>query len=252
MGCSASTSNQVEVTSVDDGAVQANAWTSGGSLELVGDASPGGFRLKVQKLNGDLVGVSLGNTNTGAVIFNVHPGGLLDKWNQNNPRRKLRQGYIIEQVNNATGYWNILEELRKTGMLVMTIATEPPPHAGPNWFEEVADIARDMEQQANKGPFMLRLQPKDRSESNKSRFSALPGVVAGECGVDQCAICLEDVSANETLVQLPCKHAFHSLCTVRWLAEKLGAKGQCCPLCCQKVVSVPGGGIALQDPAEAK
>jgi hypothetical protein len=198
------------------------------------------------KEHGDLVGASLGNTNTGAVIFSIQEGGILDKWNKANPQHVMRPGFIIQEVNGVRGYWNVLEEMRKPGQLVLKVTSIPPADAGPHWFQEITDMARSMEQQACKGPFMLRLQPQDPNATNRNTFSTLPSVKASQCGVDQCAICLDDVQPNETLVQLPCQHAFHALCAARWLAQtanRKGGKQQCCPLCCRKVVSTPEGGV---------
>ncbi|KAG0457598.1 hypothetical protein HPP92_022452 [Vanilla planifolia] len=41
-----------------------------------------------------------------------------------------------------------------------------------------------------------------------------------------CAICLEDVSAEELVARTPCLHRFHATCLRRWF-EKAGS----CPLC---------------------
>lgn len=203
------------------------------------------FVVTVEKRQGDLLGAGLGNTDKGAVIFNVQEGGLLDKWNKANPDQLLRSGLIIEEVNEVSGYWNMLEELRKHGPLRMKISATPPPNAKANWFEDIANIGKSLEAQGGKSSFMLRLQPQDPKAKNQT-FSSLPNIRAGDCGVEQCVICLEDVAANEILVQLPCQHAFHALCAARWLTQagrSSQGKRQCCPLCCRKVVSTPDGGI---------
>mmetsp|Transcript_78792 Transcript_78792/g.205496 ORF Transcript_78792/g.205496 Transcript_78792/m.205496 type:complete len:142 (+) Transcript_78792:90-515(+) len=129
----------------------------------------------------------------------------------------------------------------------MKVSTSPPKNC-PNWshvIEEMGQRLRD-HTDANACAFMLRLQPQD--ENTKSTiFSHLPTIRAGDCGVDQCAICMDDVDPEEFLVQLPCKHAFHSMCAARWLSESSKnsyGKRQCCPLCCQRVVSTPDGSIA--------
>lgn len=221
----------------------------------VPDGMPERFQAQLQKRNGDLVGASLGNTSTGAVIFSIQEGGILDRWNKSNPSLVMRPGFVIEEVNGTTGYWNVLEEMRKTGNLTIKVTTQPPADAGPKWFEEIEEMARSMEAQATKGPFMLRLQPQDPSDTNTNKFSALPSVRASACDIDQCAICLEDVAPNETLVQLPCNHAFHALCAARWLAQTMpraSRKRQCCPLCCRKVVSTPEGGVCSIETKDAQ
>jgi len=202
------------------------------------------FRLRLHRGKSDYLGASLGNTEKGAVIFDVQERGLLHRWNLTNPDKMVRPGFIITEVNGVTGYWPLLDEVKKPGVLSMVISATPPRNAGPRWFEEIEEMGKSFEKQQTSGqtnhsPFMIRLG---------GAFSSLPTARAGDCGVDQCAICLEDVDADEHLVQLPCRHAFHSICAARWLTEAgshAQGKRQCCPLCCQKVVCSPEGVIAI-------
>jgi hypothetical protein len=188
------------------------------------------------------MGASLGNTDKGAVIFDIQERGLLHRWNLANPDSMVCPGFIITEVNGVTGYWPLLDEIKRQGVLSMVISATPPKNAGPRWFQEIEEMGKSFEKQqqlsgqSNHSPFMIRLG---------GAFSSLPSARAGDCDVDQCAICLEDVDADEQLVQLPCKHAFHSVCAARWLTQA-GAhaqgKRQCCPLCCQKVLGASEGG----------
>merc|ERR1719387_602127 len=93
---------------------------------------------------------------------------------------------------------------------------------------------------------MLRLQPQDPNCKDRNNFSTLSCVRAGSIGVDQCAVCLEDVSEQETLVQLPCQHAFHALCAARWLTQDTQNAPRC-PLCCRTMVGTPEGGVCAVD-----
>ena len=52
--------------------------------------------------------------------------------------------------------------------------------------------------------------------------------------VDKCTICLEETS---DLVQLSCKHRFHTDCILKWF---LTQKNTCCP-CCRSVNTVKRG-----------
>jgi hypothetical protein len=195
------------------------------------------WSLTLHKREGDLMGVGLGNASTGAVIFNIPEGGLVDQWNEANQQR-LYPGQVITEVNGVRGYWSILEELRRPGVLALTISNSPPPNAKPSWFEDIAATGKSLQK---KGGIQLRLE---QEGSNATSFSSLPTVKAGDCGVDQCAICIDDVGPGETLVQLPCKHAYHPMCAARWLSESgthARGKRQCCPLCCQKVTCAPDG-----------
>jgi len=210
------------------------------------DLMPQGARewsLHLFKRQGDVLGAGLGNTDKGAVIFNIQENGLLDGWNKAQLLSPLRPGLIITEVNGVMGYWNILEELRRPGVLDMKVSAEPPSNAGPNWFQQIADMGKVLEAQEGKSSIILRLQPQEPNK--KDQFSSFPSVRAGDCGVDQCAICIDDVGPDESLVQLPCRHAFHALCAARWLSEgsRQSQKRQCCPLCCQKVVCLSDGGI---------
>jgi len=202
--------------------------------------SPHERSLTLHAWEGDVLGAALGKTDTGAVILNIREGGLLDDWNEANPWHRLYPGLIITEVNGVTGYWPLLDEVKKPGVLSMVISATPPRNAGPRWFEEIEEMGKSFEKQQTSGqtnhsPFMIRLG---------GAFSSLPTARAGDCGVDQCAICLEDVDADEHLVQLPCRHAFHSICAARWLTEAgshAQGKRQCCPLCCQKVLGTAEG-----------
>jgi len=205
--------------------------------------------VRLFKMQGDVLGAGLGNTDKGAVVFNVLEQGLLSEWNYANPHLAMQAGYIITAVNGITGYWDILEELQKPGVLAMDVSTTPPNGAGPSWFEEIAEMSKKIQAQGSKSSFMLRLQPQDQ-RTNSKEFSSLATVRAGDCGIDQCAICIEDVSPDDTLTQLPCGHGFHSLCVARWLTQggkHAQGKRQCCPLCCRKVVGTGDGGVTASD-----
>lgn len=194
--------------------------------------------MRLIRREGDILGAALGDTDKGAVIINIQEGGLLDAWNEANQSPRLFPGLIITEVNGVRGYWGIVEELEGPLELNLRISAQPPKRAGPTWFEDVAAMGRSLEKQRGKGgggwsSFMFPLQ--QEGPGARSHFSSLPNVVAGDCCVDQCAICLDDVAPDETLVQLKCKHAFHPKCAARWLTQCRG-KRQCCPLCCQRVL----------------
>lgn len=204
------------------------------------------FKVTVDKRPGDLLGVGLGNSEKGAIIFNIHEDGLLHGWNKANPQQLLRPGFIIKEVNGVTGYWDILDEFRKPGVLIMEVSGTPPENCGPNWFEEIEAMGKKFESQGDKTSVMVRLQPRDPGAAKNNEFCSFPTVPASECGVDQCAICIEDVGPNDQLAQLPCKHAFHGNCVARWLVQAgKHAQGerQCCPLCCRRVFGTADGGF---------
>jgi hypothetical protein len=245
MGCTSSTA----VLTIEAGAAGAPCEDrQRGSLKGPGvtHVVPLQWDVQLEKRQGDVLGAGLGNTDKGAVIFNIQKNGLLDLWNKAQELQPLRPGYIITEVNGITGYWDIIEELRRPGVLHMKITAEPPAFAGPNWFDEITEMGKNLEAKGARSSFMLRLQSQEPGAENG--FQSLPTVRAGDCGVDQCAICMDDVPPEESLVQLPCGHAFHALCAARWLTQAgkhSQGKRQCCPLCCQKVVCSPDGGIVF-------
>lgn len=257
--------------------------SGGPALDCEEDLTPVPSRFWVRLHRGadDLVGASLGDTEDGAVLMCVKEGGILHKWNRSNPSRAIRPGYIIEEINGARGYWNLLDMLRNQGPLVFKVSTVPPESAGPDWFEEIAATAKEMGESPSQSQFMVRLQkeekgfvlpsprgmasPRGRERADRSILAPLPGVTGSAAGVDQCAICQEDVGPTEVLVQLPCGHAYHALCAARWLvrfksetnqhtedsedglaarhAASEGAEDEqvACPLCRRELVSTKKG-----------
>jgi hypothetical protein len=240
MGCSASADGRYASEQLPQG-------RHGRPLAGIAECEhPKWFTIRLHKGAGDAIGASLGDVPTGAVLYCAQEGGVLDRWNRENPDRAVLPGFTIEEVNGVTGYWRLLEELRRPGPLDVKISTEPPKSAGPNWFEDIAAMARKIELSKDRSPFMVRL-PSQASHDEKV-FTSLPGVVACTAGFDQCAICLEDVGPDEVLTELPCKHAFHPLCAARWLAQsssQCGSKRHSCPLCCRKLVNTHEGVVAV-------
>jgi len=190
---------------------------------------------------GDALGAAFGITPKGALIFAIDQRGLLSRWNRANGQQLLRPGVTIVEVNGVTGYWSIVEELQKSGTLAMKVSTDPPNNAGPNWFQEIQQAGKRMTEQASvrRNSLLVPLEP-GGAYTDRRIFSNLPTMLAGDCDIDQCAICIGDVHPEDRLVQLPCLHYFHALCAARWLSES-GKAGQGqrnrCPLCCREIAS---------------
>lgn len=65
------------------------------------------------------------------------------------------------------------------------------------------------------------------SPTDASRSSACAAVSRdGGQATDACAICQDDIIAGCKMLQMPCKHCFHTDCLHRWLAEH-----NTCPVC---------------------
>jgi len=207
---------------------------------------PEQFTIRLHKGAGETLGASLGKLPTGAVLYCVEEGCVLDRWNKENPDAAMQPGFVIEQVNGVSGYWPLMEELRREGPLELRVSTVSPQSAGPNWLEDITAMGRKIEQSNDKSPFMVWLS--SEASQNEKALTAFPSVVARAAGLDKCAICLEDFVPDEMLTELPCKHAFHPLCAARWLTQNASgcvSKRQSCPLCCRKMVKTRDGVAAV-------
>jgi hypothetical protein len=185
-------------------------------------------RVSLVKGQGDRLGLDLGNAlgaDGGAVILGVHDGFLAARWNKSHPEQEFRTGMIIVQANSVRGYWSILDEVGKSGSLELLLQRTPPKE---NWDAEILSLGQAL-QSTQSVPLRLRFSTPG---SDNETFVSLPAVRAGECGTTQCAVCLEDLEPDDPLVQLPCAHAFHSLCAARWLSS---SSHHTCPLCVRPV-----------------
>jgi len=66
-----------------------------------------------------------------------------------------------------------------------------------------------------------------RNTLQRNLVDGLPRVLAKDCGVSECRVCLAGVEGATSLVKLPCKHAFHPACISKWLTQCKNT----CPLC---------------------
>jgi hypothetical protein len=242
MGCVYTIGTNAQVSEREEGHLHGNTATGSPATK---EGVPQEWSVQIVKRQGEVLGAGLGNLENGVVIFSIKENGLLDVWNRTQLSNTLRPGLFITEVNGVVGFWDILEELQRPGVLHMKISAEPPSNA-PNWFQEVAEMGRSFEEkwsseEEGSRSNLLRFQPQDE-------FSSLPTVRAADCGVDQCAICMDDVGPDESLVLLPCKHAYHWFCVARWLtqgASQSSSKKHSCPLCCRRMVNSREGIVAV-------
>lgn len=197
------------------------------------------FNMTIERKALEVLGLDVGNTagnKTGAVILNIWENGLLNKWSTNHPENPLKIGHIIVEVNQARGFWEVFEQIGQVGVLNMVIQRNPPKQG---WHDEVAHLGQALQRRGSSGSLRLRLSPSTSKGDQKSvektaeALTCLPNVRAGDCGATQCCICISDLEPHEQLVQLPCKHAFHTLCAARWLTR---SARRSCPLCQQTVL----------------
>jgi hypothetical protein len=207
------------------------------------------YIVTLMKDKGTSLGVSLGGISncglsmasslkslSGAVILNIKEGGLMDEWNSQNPLSQLEVGHTITAANGVRGHWNILEELGKEGVLEMEVRRTPLES---RWQSDIARLvgpAGVKEQQSPLGSLTLCL-PTNPDGSLRSpdvdSVVSLPRVAASDIGATHCCICVEDLAPDDKVVQLPCKHGFHSVCAARWLTQGRQVN---CPLCKRSVL----------------
>ncbi|KDP27158.1 hypothetical protein JCGZ_19857 [Jatropha curcas] len=62
--------------------------------------------------------------------------------------------------------------------------------------------------------------------ASKESIDAMPRIIVTEDRVEDCPICLDEMSIGGEIREMPCKHGFHSGCIEKWL----GIHGSC-PIC---------------------
>jgi predicted metalloprotease with PDZ domain len=163
----------------------------------------------LEKKNGTgAYGVRLVDTEdkeAGLMIMFIPEGGALSQWIERNPSAGVAPGDSIVSVNGITAPWEIMEEMAKSVSVEMVVRRAAP------------------------GAMALLSQCYVTDRTLKTTALVLKRTVrAGDISMDSCAICMEDVEADERVAGLQCGHGFHQRCIVRWLARH----GTCgCPLC---------------------
>ncbi|KAF8689169.1 hypothetical protein HU200_041952 [Digitaria exilis] len=71
-----------------------------------------------------------------------------------------------------------------------------------------------------------RSSKRARVAASREAILGLQEVTGRHCFGEECAICLNDFRADETLRAMPCSHAFHQHCISEWLR-----RNGVCPLC---------------------
>eukprot|EP00448_Togula_jolla_P024009 CAMPEP_0170592636 /NCGR_PEP_ID=MMETSP0224-20130122/13026_1 /TAXON_ID=285029 /ORGANISM="Togula jolla, Strain CCCM 725" /LENGTH=336 /DNA_ID=CAMNT_0010916547 /DNA_START=150 /DNA_END=1160 /DNA_ORIENTATION=- len=152
-------------------------------------------------------GISLGvNLNRHLMVYALK-NGIISAWNAEHPLTPISVGDIVTKVNGRGGTPSQLLSALKAaeGPVQITLCR-------PTWNvqEDARSLLREM-------------------------VSGLKQVSAEVACVDECVICLEDVSPEAMLTQLPCGHAFCIPCVQKWVTGFKAA----CPLCVAPICSVP-------------
>jgi hypothetical protein len=184
---------QVEIVGVD-GTVDARELTTV-TLEKKNGNGAYGLRL-----------VDTEDKEAGLMIMRIPEGGALSQWIERNPSAGVGLGDRIVSANGLTAPWAIMEEMVNSVTVEMVVRRATPG-------------AKD-----------LLSQCYFTDHTFKTTTLVLKRTVpAGDISMDSCAICMEDVQADERVAGLSCGHGFHQRCIARWLARHDGACG--CPLC---------------------
>ena len=111
--------------------------------------------------------------------------GVLSEWNARNPSSSVALGDCIVELNGFTAPWAIMEEMGKATTLEMVV------------------------RRAHPGSKALLARCKTTEQSLQTTALLLRRTVrACDVAVDTCAICLEDVEADERIAGLECGHGF--------------------------------------------
>eukprot|EP00928_Gymnodinium_smaydae_P007787 TRINITY_DN12790_c0_g1_i1.p1 TRINITY_DN12790_c0_g1~~TRINITY_DN12790_c0_g1_i1.p1 ORF type:complete len:194 (-),score=20.17 TRINITY_DN12790_c0_g1_i1:530-1111(-) len=151
----------------------------------------------LEKVDGERLGFVIMRTRVGCFLGSIEEGGALAYWNLQHPSTSVRVGDRIVSLNGVTGSKAIVVEA---------------------WQAKTVDI-------------VLRpsgLPPSDGSRYVQARKSVddYARVRGADSCSSECAICLESFAPETQLVELPCRHAFHSSCLSHWLAGM-----NSCPCC---------------------
>jgi len=90
--------------------------------------SPRTFCVTLQGGPGSLLGATLADWTgevDGAVVAQVSQGGLLHEWNRRSPDNAVEKGDVIVQVNGATGYWNIISQIKTWALWKLPCKRQP-------------------------------------------------------------------------------------------------------------------------------
>jgi hypothetical protein len=136
-------------------------------------------------------------------------------WNTLNPEHSLQVGHQIIEVNGISGDSSVMMDAVK----------------------QCKDIELRV-RAVKKMEFLYQvLQRRDLGPLGRV-------VLAGDVGVDQCLICLDEYDEDDFVTQLACKHCFCAKCIGKWLTQG----SRCCPVCRQEVHWSYRAGVLLDKP----
>lgn len=86
-----------------------------------------------------------------------------------------------------------------------------------------------------------------RNTAQRNIVDGLPRVSAKDCGATECSVCLANFESHQSVVKLPCSHAFHHACISKWLTQCKST----CPLCTAPITSTTSATTAATSPGRS-
>jgi len=166
-------------------------------------------------------GLRLQRTSKGVLVQGINSGSVVLAWNEQHPSMQVSCGDRLVAVNGIkvdhswTCWCSILLELRKHTVTILVAHLAQASLARPACGEE---------------PDRL-LPPNFLDSMAKHTADEYDDIV-------ECCICLQELAPNTTVVQLPCKHAFHQGCAEKWLTQCPTFRFAKCPMCRQQLGTV--------------
>mmetsp|Transcript_85760 Transcript_85760/g.135448 ORF Transcript_85760/g.135448 Transcript_85760/m.135448 type:complete len:223 (+) Transcript_85760:55-723(+) len=194
------------------------------------------FKVVFEKCSDDVLGIDMMEKDGDILIARVKQAGLFPDWNERNPEARVRDGDLVVSVNGCTdNFWEKVSLLQGTGIMEVVVKSTG---SRANLPQDRLPMAMPMQNattaMADWGDYEfadhlagVTGEERARCTVEKSFIDTLPRVVAGNCGVTECSICLDEMSCETCVVRLPCSHCFHEECIEKWLTEKSHA----CPVC---------------------
>ncbi|RCV37013.1 hypothetical protein SETIT_8G028200v2 [Setaria italica] len=93
----------------------------------------------------------------------------------------------------------------------------------------VVDGRTYMVEETSFEPPQLQACSSRRAAASSDAILGLQEVGAGDATQMECAVCLQDLNAEETLRAMPCSHAFHQHSIFDGTAPALSVATSCCP-----------------------
>jgi len=164
------------------------------------------------------------NRKGGVFVRGIESDGIVSAWNEQHPSMQVSLGDRLVAVNGiqmdpSWGTWcSILLELRKHKVAMVFARAR------------AEDLSRLTTIPCPPVDWMDQILPANFLDSMVKHTVA-------ECDIVECCICLEELDPDTTVVQLPCKHAFHRGCAETWLTRCPTYRFARCPTCRQQLVT---------------